>query len=302
MLGGGDSETTEVALSTGTDGGMLTNAEAARNELRALLDKLDLAEAVDADDSDIKDAFRLKERFPPFDKYLTTVLLGTGTEELKSQGYAGSMAASDDRSQDDPYLRNKYPKDHGLARYMRNRRANPNYVDVRSNYTNGTFWHQVFPKWDTIRKSRLGLMVAPQGTDVLQSRGLEGKDEPLGDFETWVQREFPWADRDTKAVDEKAYQDALSNGDEAAQHMKEYLEGMASVAGRGTKTAREIQTRAEKEKRRLATDHLPGGVGGTSADDGKRPRTEAGRTDIHSLAANQGMENELRSRTRNSGK
>jgi SpoVK/Ycf46/Vps4 family AAA+-type ATPase len=222
VLGGGDSDTAEVALSTGTDGGMLTNAQAARLELRTLLLALGLIDAVSAD-SEIQDAFKLQARFPPFESQLTTVLLGEGTEKLQSEGYAGSMAASDHRSQDDDYLHNKYPPDHGKQRYLARRRNNPEYVDKKENYDTSTFWHQVFPEWDTMRKER----------NRLQWGKSDGNERSLGDFETWVTRTYPWSDRSTKRVTETSYEQAQQNDAEAAKNYREYLDAMVSVAGHG---------------------------------------------------------------------
>jgi len=296
VLGSGASDTTATALSTDTDGGMLTNAEAARLELRTLLTALGLIEAVTAN-SEIQDTFALKAEFPPYERDLTTVLFGTGTEQLKGAGYAGSMAASDGRSQDDAYLREKYPADYFKKRYMdSNKGANPNYVDDKKNYEKGTFWHQVFSQWYTLRRKRKELI--PEGKDVEQWRGHDGADAPLGDFETWVRATYPWANRDTPKVTEESLR---QSSEEVAGQMREYLDAMRAHAGSqaGAAAMKTRHDAVDAELRRLATTHLPGGVGEapSSAEGGGRTRKRAKQPSaedaFRAKAAAQGLEGDL---------
>lgn len=258
VLGGGDSDTTAVAFNTGTDGGMLTNAEAARLELRHLLNTLELIQAVE-DDEQIEDIFSLKEEFPPFEKHMTTVLLGEGTEQLQGNGYTGSMAASDTRSQDDAYLRQKYPEDFGKKAYFESTRANPNYVEKRETYATNTLWYQAFPRWERLRRSQLA--VASAHANPTEWRGHDGKSEPLGDFETWVQKEFPWTDRNTPAVTSNDYDRAMEKGsEEEAENYRGFLEAMCLFTGSGA-TAEAQRKRAASELERLKINHHPGGKG-----------------------------------------
>lgn len=262
MLGNGDSDTTEVALNTGTDSGMLTNAAAARFELRRLLNELELIRAVE-DDHQVDDVFALKEEsaWPPFQRHMTTVLLGEGTEQLQGSGYTGSMAASDARSQEDAFLREKYPADFGVKAYFESRRRNPKYVDRRTYYTKNTLWWQVWPIWDKERKLRASLITGREHP--LEFTGPDKNWQPLGDFEVWVRREYPWADSDTPMVTEEEYETEAADNEEAAQPLRQLLDAVQAVSGHGKSAAERKRARSalEAEQDRLAVTPLQGGAG-----------------------------------------
>ena len=263
VLGGSDSDTAAVAFNTGTDGGMLTKAEAARFELRELLSRIGLIRAV-GDDSQIGDTFALKDDFPPFEEHMTTVLLGDGTEKLQDDGYTGSMAASDTRSQRDALLEQKYPKDFGRQDYLARRRRNPKYMDRRTNYIKDTVWWQVWPIWEKERKRRAGIRELQEGPEhPLEWTGPNGDWLPLDDFSVWVRRKYPWADENTPMVTQEEYERQAADNVEEARPLRQLLDAVQALAGHGPAAEQRKRARdaLEAERQRLAVFGLVGGAG-----------------------------------------